>query len=129
MAKINITFNNKNYSIDESSFAAASAELQRHLSDTMSGSDSVINFGGISYNVDSTKLSAATSEFVSHLGKIAGSGLKVVVDGDEYSVDFTKVQSAVSELETVLDNLHNPDDVVDIVIILDEAILDEHVLG
>ena len=129
MAKININFNNKNYSIDESSFAAAASELKQHLSTTMSGSGSVVNFGGNSYNVDSDKLSSATADFVAHLGKIAGSGYKVVVNGVEYPFDISQVQGAVSDLESVLGNLNNPDEVVDIVIVLDEAILDQHVLG
>lgn len=111
MAKINIVFNNKNYSIDESSFAAASSRLQQHLSTTMSGSGATINFDGISYGIDSTKLSATTNDFISHLGTVAGSGYKVVVNGVEYGVDSTKVAGAVSELETVLGNLNNPDDV------------------
>lgn len=128
MAKINIVFNDTNYSIDESSFAAASAKLKDHLSTSMSGSGSVINFGGISYNIDSTKLSSATNDFVSHLGKIAGSGSKVVVGGVEYGIDSTKVQDAISDLETVLGNLHDPS-VIDIIIVLDKAILDEHILG
>ena len=129
MAKINIVFNDINYSIDESSFAEATASLQRHLSTTMSGSGSVVNLGGISYNIDSEKLSSATSDFVSHLGTIAGSGSKVVVNGIEYSFNSAKVQNAVSELETVLGNLNNPDEEVDIVIVLDEAKLDYSVLG
>lgn len=129
MAKINIHFNDVDYSIDESSFAEAFAELQRHLSTNMNGSGSVINFGGISYNVDSAKLSSATNDFVSHLGKIAGSGSKVVIGGVEYSLDSAKVQGAVSELENILGDLNNPDEDVDIVIVLDEAILDSHVLG
>lgn len=129
MAKINIIFNDKNYSIDESSFASASAALQNHLSTTMSGSGATINLGGISYNVDFVKLSNATNDFVSHLGTIAGSGHKVIIGGIEYPIDASKVKISISDLETVLGNLNNPDDVVDIVIILDEAILDEHVLG
>lgn len=128
MAKINIVFNNINYSIDESSFAEATAKLRHHLSTTMSGSGSVVNFGGISYNVDSTKLSSATNDFISHLSKIAGSGSKVIIGGIEYPFDSTKVQGAISDLETIFNNLHNPD-VVDIVIVLDEAILDHSVLG
>lgn len=129
MAKINIIFNNKAYSINESAFATEAAELQHHLSTTMSGSGSTINFGGISYNIDSSKLASATNDLVSHLGKIAGDGYKVNVGGVEYSIDSNKVNDAISDLETVLGNLNNPDDVVDVVIILDEAILDEHVLG
>lgn len=129
MSKINIIFNNKTYSIDESAFATAAAELQRHLSTTMSGSGSTINFGGVSYNIDSSKLASATNDLVSHLGKIAGSGSKVVIGGVEYSIDSNKVNDAISDLENILGNLNNPDDVVDVVIILDEAILDYSVLG
>lgn len=129
MAKINIHFNDVDYSIDESSFAEAAAELQRHLSTTMSGSGATITFGGMSYNIDSAKLSSATNDLVTHLSSIAGSGSKVVVGGVEYSLDASKVQGAISELGAVLDNLNDPDEEVDIVIVLDEAILDEHVLG
>lgn len=125
MAKINIIFNDKNYSIDESSFAAASARLQQHLSTTMSGSGATITLGGLSFNVDSEKLSSATNNFVSHLSKIAGSGSQVTIGGVEYSVGSDKVSGAVAELESVLSGLHEPD----VVIVLDEAILDSHVLG
>lgn len=129
MAKINIIFNDTNYSIDESSFATATTELQNHLSSTMSGSGSVINLGGISYNIDSEKLASATKDFVSYLSTITGSGSKIVVGGIEYSLDSTKVEDAVSDLETVLGNLNNPDGEIDIIVVLDEAILDAHVLG
>lgn len=52
-------------------------------------------------------------------------GTKVVVNEVEYFIDPTKIEDAVSELETVLGGLHEPD----VVIVLDEAILDSHVLG
>jgi hypothetical protein len=129
MAKINIKFNNLNFSIDESSFAAAQAELQQHLLTTMSGSGATINLGGISYSVSSTKLTSAKNDFIAHLGDIAGDGSKIVVDGVEYPVDSAKIQSAMADLGAALENLQNPDDVVDIIIVLDEAILDSHVLG
>ena len=129
MAKINIAFNDANYSVNESALSEAAAELRQHLSTTMSGSGATVTLGGVSYSIDSTKLSSATSEFVSHLRTIAGSGSKVVVGGVEYPFDIMQVQDAVSDLETVLGNLHNPDEVVDIVIVLDEAKLDYSVLG
>ena len=129
MAKININFNNTNYDIDEASISSAIDNLASHLSTVMSGSGATINLGGVSYNIDAEKLSAATNDFVSHLGKIAGSGSKVVVGGVEYFIDSTKVNDAISDLATTLGNLNNPDVDVDIVIVLDEAILDEHVLG
>ena len=95
----------------------------------MSGSGSTITFDGISYNIDSAKLATATNDLVSHLGKIAGSGSKVIIGGIEYPFDSNKTHGAISDLEAVLGNLNNPDEEVDIVIVLDEAILDEHVLG
>lgn len=129
MPKINILFNNANYNIDELSLSEASTALQSHLQTIMKGSGAVIDFSGTSYNVDSTKLTNATNDFVSHLQTIAGNGKKVIINGVEYSIASDKLQDAVTELETVLGNLHNPDDVVDIVIILDESILDHSVLG
>lgn len=129
MSKINISFNNTDYQIDESSLSAASSALRTHLSTTMSGSGATINLGGTSYNVDITKLFDSTNDFVSHLRTIAGSGHKVYIGGIEYPIDASKVKVSIADLETVLGNLNDPDDVVDIVIVLDEAILDEHVLG
>lgn len=108
MAKINITLNNKNYSIEESSLSEAINALQTHLSTTMSGTGATINFGDTSYSVDSTKLSAATAQFVSHLGKISGNGSKVIVGGVEYSIGSDKVSGAIGELETVFDELSKP---------------------
>lgn len=108
MAKTDIVFNNKNYSIDESSLSAAYDDLRAHLSTVMNGSGAVINLAGTSYNIDSGKLSTATNAFVSHLGTIAGSGSKVVIGGSEYSIASGKVAGAISDLEIVLGNLNNP---------------------
>jgi hypothetical protein len=102
MAKINIVFNDKNYSIEEASFSAAADALKQHLSTAMNGSGATINLGGVSYGIDSAKLATATSEFISHLGKIAGNGRKVVVGGVEYGIDSGKVSGAVAEIEAVL---------------------------
>lgn len=109
MAKINIPFNDKNYSVDESSLSAASAALKSHLSNVMNGSGATINLGGVSYNVDSAKLSTATNALITHLGTIAGNGKKVVVSGVEYNIGSDKVAGAVSELEIVLGGLHSDD--------------------
>lgn len=129
MAKINVFFNNKDYFIDESSYAAAAASLKSHLSTVMNGSGTVVNFGGVSYNIDSAKLSSAVNDLVSHFEAIAGNGARVIVNDVEYLIDPDKVKVAVSDLETVLGNLNNPDEDIDIVIVLDEAILDQSVLG
>lgn len=109
MAKININFNNADYSIDESALTDATNDLKSHLSTTMAGTGATINLGGVAYNIDSTKLTIATNNFVSHLGTISGSGSKVVVGGVEYSVDSNKVAGAVAELEAVLGGLNSPD--------------------
>lgn len=101
MAKTNIVFNNKNYSIEESSLSAATTSLKSHLLTVMNGSGATINLGGTAYGVDSAKLSAATNDFTSHLATIAGNGSKVVVGGKEYSIDSTKLTGAISELEAV----------------------------
>jgi hypothetical protein len=109
MAKINIPFDNTNYSIDESAISTASAALKSHLQTVMNGSGATINLGGAVYDVDSAKLAAATNAFIAHLGTVAGSGKKVVVNGVEYGIDSAKMASAITELHTVLGGLHTDD--------------------
>lgn len=110
MAKINIDFNDKKYSIDESSLSVSADSLKSHLSTVMKGTGATINFGGTAYGVDSTKLSTATNAFVSHLGTIAGNGKKIVIGGVEYSVGSDKVAVAIGELEAVLGGLNSGSD-------------------
>lgn len=105
MAKINIPFKGKDYPIDQSLLAPATAELQSHLSTEMSGSGAVINLDGNSYNVDSEKLTTSRNDFVSHLGTISGTGSTIVVNGVGYSVDSTKLDTATTELTTTFGRL------------------------
>lgn len=107
MAKTNISFDNKNYSIDDASLSSATTALRQHLSTTMNGTGATIGLGGTNYNIDSAKLSTATNAFVSHLGTISGDGHKVVVNGVEYSVDSNKLGVAIADLHTVLGGLHS----------------------
>lgn len=109
MAKTNIFFNNKNYSIPDESLSAASAALRTHLSTVMNGTSATITLGGTAYSIDSTKLSAATSDFTSYLRTVAGTGYKVNVGGVEYGVGADKVSGAVAELENVLGGLNSDD--------------------
>lgn len=127
MAKINVNFNSKTYSVDESSLSDAANNLRTHLSTAMSGSGATINLGGTTYNVDSAKLLTATNDFIAHLGTVAGSDYKVVVGGVEYGVDANKMSDAVAQIETVLGELHSPDEDGNLTI-LDEAILEDTVL-
>lgn len=107
MAKTNISFNNKNFQIDDSALSTATSALQSHFSTVMNGTGATIKLGGQSYGIDATKLSAATTEFVAHLGTISGSGHKVNVGGIEYGIGTDKVAGAVSELEAVLGGMNS----------------------
>ena len=105
MSKINISFNNTNYSIDESALSAASNALKSHLSTVMNGTGATINLGGVPYSIDSTKLSAATNDFTTYLGTISGTGYKVNVGGVEYGVGADKVSGAFTSLNVMLGDL------------------------
>lgn len=109
MAKININFNDKKYSIDESSLSAEKSKLEQHLSTTMNGTGAVISLGGTAYNIDSAKLTTARNDFTTHLGTIAGNGKKIVIGGVEYSIGSDKVAVAIGELEAVLGGLNSDD--------------------
>lgn len=109
MEKINILFNEKNYSIDDSCLSTAKSALRSHLSTVMNGSGEMVDFGGNSYGVDSAKLLAAKNDFISHIGSIAGSGHRVVIGGTEYNIDISKVQDTTSKLHTYLWKLGHPD--------------------
>ena len=105
MAKINIPFNGTDYLIEESALTSATTELQSHLQTEMSGSGAVIKLGGNTYNVDSTKLTNERNTLVSHLGTIAGTSSKVVVNGVEYGVDSSKMSVTMAELTTTFNTL------------------------
>ena len=107
MAKINISFNDKIYSVEEQDFSSAANSLKNHLQTVMNGSGAVINFDGVSYNIDSTKLSTAKNDFISYLGTTSDNGYKIVVSGVEYYIDSDKISNAIAELEIVFDNLHS----------------------
>lgn len=109
MAKTNISFNDKNYQVDDASLSEAIAELRQHFSTVMNGTGAKIVLDGTAYDIDSTKLSTATAEFVTHLGTVAGNGHKVNVGGVEYGVGADKVAGAVTELESVLGGLNSGD--------------------
>jgi hypothetical protein len=59
MSKINVNFNNKVYSIDETDFSNSISELKNHLSTKMNGTGEVVRFNGTNFEIDSTKLQAA----------------------------------------------------------------------
>lgn len=107
MANINISFNNKNYNIDESALSTASSALKSHLSSVMNGTGATIQLGGTTYNIDSAKLSTTRNAFISHLGTISGSGHKVNVGGIEYGIDATKMAGVIADLHAVFGGLHS----------------------
>ena len=110
IAKINVIFNDTNYSFDETVVSPIIDDFKEYLTSSMSGTGAVIKLDDFSYNVDATKLSNATNAFISYLGTVAGNGIKVIVNGVEYGVDSNKMSTAVSELETVFGNLSGSGD-------------------
>jgi hypothetical protein len=110
MSNINIYFGGKNYSIDESLFDAATARLRTHLSTVMNGSGAVINLGGLAYDIDSIKLTNATNDFVTHIGTIAGSGCRIVINGIEYFVDSNRINDAIANIHGALGDMSSGDD-------------------
>ena len=96
MSKLNIIFNNTNYSIDESAISTATADLRTHLSTVMNGTGATIEFGGTTYNIDAAKLSAAEDNFASYLNNISGEiteSERLEGDGAEY---YTLAPTALS---------------------------------
>ena len=107
MAKINISFDGTDYSIDEANLESATAELKTHLSSVMNGSGATINFDGTAYSVDSTKLSNATNNLISYFQTITGSGFEIVINGTTYSIDSSKINDSINALHTAFDKLQS----------------------
>jgi hypothetical protein len=61
MAMINIIFNDKTYSVDDSSLSVATAELKSHLSTTMSGTGATINLDTLAANAPAEGWTALTN--------------------------------------------------------------------
>jgi hypothetical protein len=105
MSKLNISFNNTDYCLDDSKLSTANTDLHNHLSTVLNGTGATVTLGKTVYNIDSAKLFTAADKFTNYLRTISGSGIKVVIDGIEYSVDSTKIQNALSILEGTFNNL------------------------
>lgn len=127
MAKTNIIFNDKNYSIDDTSLSAATAALKSHMSTVMSGTGASVNLDGVTYDIDSAKLSIEKNSFISHLETIKGSDYKIVIDGIEYGIDSAKVQDATAEIEAALSELQsgNVEESVTRLLSLDDYVLQD----
>lgn len=54
MENINISFNNKDYSIPETVLIPASSNLRSHLTSVINGSGESIKFGGAFYDISAT---------------------------------------------------------------------------
>lgn len=96
MGKINISFNNKNFNIDESILSEAKAALKEHLLSTMNGTGATVVFDGVTYNIDYTKLLAAEEAFANYLDTISGEAPeeeRLEGDGSEY---YTLAPTALS---------------------------------
>ena len=98
MAKFNISFNGKNFFINESSFATAYAELKSHLSTVMNGTGATITLDGITYNIDATKLTAAEDSFAAYLDTIGGGDEPIVAAAGLYETGTDNLIASWDEL-------------------------------
>lgn len=105
MAKINIEFDGKIYSVDETTLAPLASPLERALIQQLAGTGAVIRLGGTNYNVDANKLASARNVLTNQLGNIAGTDSKVTVNGAEYGLSKTKLQGATDKMHDVLSGL------------------------
>lgn len=80
MSKLNISFNDKSFSIDESALADAKSELKQHLSTALNGTGATIELDGVVYSVDASKLAAAENNFAAYLNTI---GTDAPADDDQ----------------------------------------------
>lgn len=100
MGKTNISFNNTNYSIGESSLSAATAALKSHLSTVMNGTGATVTLDGITYNIDATKLTAAEDSFAAYLDTIGGGDEPIVAAAGLYETgsNYTVMKKSWQEL-------------------------------
>ena len=108
MAKINIEFDGKIYSVDETTLAPLASPLEQALIHQLAGTGAVIRLGGTNYNVDANKLASARNVLTNHLGSVAGTDSKVVVAGAEYGLSKTKLQNATDKMTETLGELFPP---------------------
>lgn len=85
MAKINIKFNNKSYSIDSASIADATTRLEAHLVSMMNGSEVLEGDGAEYYTLAPTPLSFRSTAPLSELQEVTING--DVVDPSNYTLE------------------------------------------
>ena len=96
MAKINIYFNEKTYSIEESNISSIKNELKTYLTTVLNGTGAEVEIDGVIYNIDSTKLSVAEGSLEAILGTIGEEVVdeeRLEGDGAEY---YTLAPTALS---------------------------------
>ena len=98
MAKINIEFDGKVFTIDESTLTLLASPLEQALVKQLAGTGAVIRFNGNDYNVDANKLASARNVLTDHLSTVAGTDSKVTVNGIEYGLNKTKLQGATDRM-------------------------------
>lgn len=106
MAKINIEFDGKIYSVDENTLASLVSPLEKALIQQLAGTGAVIRLGDTNYNVDANKLASARNVLTDHLGTVAGTDSKVTVNGTEYGLSKTKLQGATDKMNKTLADLY-----------------------
>lgn len=105
MAKIKIEFDGKIYSVNENTLASLASPLERALIQQLAGTGAVIRFGGSNYNVDAAKLASARNVLTNHIGNVAGTDSKVIVNDTEYGLSKTKLQGATDRMNKILSGM------------------------
>lgn len=102
MAKINIEFDGKIYSVDEATLLPLASSLERALIQQLAGTGAIIRLGSTNYNVDANKLASARNVLTDNFGNVAGSDNTVTVNGVEYGLSKNKLQSATDQMNETL---------------------------
>lgn len=102
MAKINIEFDGKIYSVDENTLAPLASPLERALIQQLAGTGAVIRLGNTNYNVDANKLASARNVLTGHFSAVAGTDSKVTVNGTVYGLSKAKLQGATDKMTGTL---------------------------
>ena len=105
MAKINIEFDGKIYSVDEATLLPLASPLEKALIQQLAGTGAVIRLGGTNYEVDANKLASARNVLTDHFGNVAGTDSKVTINGAEYGLSKTKLQGATDKMHETLSGI------------------------
>lgn len=132
MSKVNISFNNHIYSIDESVLSSVRSELASQFSAMSDSNNSTIMFMGTAYDISNDILRTARNTIQASLneelnGSLSDNGLEVSIGGVNYFVKSSVVADVLPDLHASFHKLAAV--AVELASsLLDEGLLDEFIL-